>query len=591
MTALACALPHLAAAPEPARQVGVASALEKLRPRDPLPPASAIDLAAARGECEAAQIAVRPARALTALSASSAPLQGPSRVAPALYRVDVLDLPLPSGPDGEAGPWPDPLVPERDAYFAERRRAFPVAVAPGRLQAIWVEVCVPEAARPGAYRGEVRLTEAGRPLGAVPIALRVWPFALPATSTSTATFGLPTRLGTRALGGPDDRELARALAAAALRHRVSPHGLSYDPPWGRCTASACQLDFAGYDAELSPVLDGTLVPGVRGTFADVRVAARDWEGTEGDLAALFRAWRAHFEARGWADALWLYTLDEPRPSQLAELARRARAAHVGGVRVFATTTPAPALEGLVDAFAPVVNFFEGKSPEAFVAVRPVALAREGARPFWYASCMSHGCDEPAEGGAGRRALEREFGGWPGYEIDRPGAAARVMGWLAFRQRVAGELYYDMLQAWTGDPWKDVRRFAGNGDGTLLYPGIPERLGGSRPFPVESIRLKLVRDGREDLELLQLARRSGLGELADRLSARLAPSLRGYERAPGPYLSAHRELGEAIAAALGQAAAGSGGRDPARPRRGAPRRRRAHLRAAAAARGAASVPHR
>ena len=90
----------------------------------------------------------------------------------------------------------------------------------------------------------------------------------------------------------------------------------------------------------------------------------------------------------------------------------------------------------------------------------------------------------------------------------------------------------MLQAWTGDPWSEVRAFAGNGDGTLLYPGRPDALGGTHPFPVESIRLKIVRDALEDAELVALAR--------------LVTTARRWERRPGPWLAAHRQLGDAIA---------------------------------------------
>ena len=555
VAALGAAL--VAAGPGPSRDatparrkvsVGVASALEKLRPDSPLPPGRSIELAAARGECESAQVAVRADRPIPALTARAPPLQGPSPLSPNLYRVATLDLPLPSGPDGASGAWPDPLLPERDAFFGEPRRAFPVAVPAGLTQAIWVEVCVPQDARPGRHRGVVVLADGRAELAEVPVAVDVWPFALPATTTHPVTFGLPTRVGTRALGRPDDPELARALAAAALRHRVSPHGLSYDPPTGTCTAARCELDFRSYDAEMAPILDGTLVPGVRGTFADVRVTARDWTAPEPDLVALFRAWREHFDRRGWSDRLWLYTLDEPKPGDVSELARRARAAHAGGVRVFVTSTPIPALDGLVDAYAPNVFFFDRLAGESLRARGPMASP---GRAFWYASCMSHGCDELPAAGPTRREMSRAFSGFPGYEIDRPGAAARAMGWLAFRERVAGELYYDMLHAWSGDPWKDVRAFAGNGDGTLLYPGLPDRLGGSHPFPVESIRLKLVRDGIEDWEMLALAERSGLSALARRLAARLAPSVRGFARDPGPYLAAHRELGTALAAKLGR----------------------------------------
>jgi hypothetical protein len=517
----------------PRVEVGVASSLEKLRPGDPVPRAAEVDLAAARGECESAQVAVRSAGPLAALAASASPLQGATPIPVALYRVATLTLPRPSGPDGQAGEWPDPLVPVRDAWFGEARRAFPVAVGAGRVQAIWVELCVPESAPPGGYAGTVRLTERGRPLADVPVRLKVWPFGLPRTGAFATAFGLSTRLGTRALGAPDDPEVARALAAAALRHRVTPFTLSADPPEGSCTARRCELDWRRYDAEVGPVLDGTLVPGARGTFAEVRIGGKVWGGPEEDLAATLRAWRSHFEARGWADRLRLYTLDEPRPDQLRELVRRARLARAAGIRVLATTLPAPALDGAVDDYAP-----------------NLALVPEMARPrgvTWsYASCLSHGCAELPADGPLRAAMRAQFAGWPGYEVDRPGTAARAVPLLGLRRGLGGELYYDMLQGWTGDPWKDVRAFAGNGDGTLLYPGRPEALGGTRPFPVESIRLKIIRDALEDVELFRMARAAGEGELVERLLARLVPSARAFERRPEPWLSARRTLGDALA---------------------------------------------
>ncbi|HZZ83512.1 MAG TPA: DUF4091 domain-containing protein [Anaeromyxobacteraceae bacterium] len=542
---------HGAALAEAGRaELGVASSLDKLRPGDPVPRGRSLELAAARGGCDSAQVVVRAPGGIARLSASAAPLAGPGaqRVPVQLYRVATLSLERPSGLDGAAGEWPDPLVPVEDAFFHEPRRAFPVAVPAGRLQAIWVEVCVPPAAPAGAWRGEVRLADGARPLGRVPVRLEVWPFALPASGTFPATFGLSTRRGTAALGAPGDPALARALAAAALRHRLTPHGLSSDPPDGRCDERRCALDWRAYDAEMAPILDGTLVPGVKGAFAEVRVPARVWAGPAPALQATLAAWRAHFDERGWAARLFLYTLDEPAPRVLPELARRARAAHDAGVRVLATTTPRPELTGLVDVYVPNLPELEGRGA---AQLRGAARAGEprGAAPWWYASCTSHGCGEPPAREPDRRAFAAAYTGWPGYEIDRPGAAARAMGWLAFRAGVAGELYYDMLQAWGREPWTEVRDFAGNGDGTLLYPGLPDRLGGTHPFPVESIRLKQIRDGLEDLELLRLAAASGQRPLAERLAAELAPSLRRWERDPARYLAARRRLAEAVARGL------------------------------------------
>ncbi|MFL5273587.1 MAG: hypothetical protein ACJ79E_16130, partial [Anaeromyxobacteraceae bacterium] len=125
--AILAVLPAAAVAPDHPREVGVATALEKIRPGDALPAGEAIDLAAARGECESAQIAIRPARPLAALAATAAALDGPSPLTPALYRVETVELTKASGPEGAPGPWPDALVPVRDAFFGEERRAFPIS--------------------------------------------------------------------------------------------------------------------------------------------------------------------------------------------------------------------------------------------------------------------------------------------------------------------------------------------------------------------------------------------------------------------------------------------------------------------------------
>ena len=70
--------------------------------------------------------------------------------APRLYRVEYLDVKTPSSVEGHAGPWPDALVPDVDAFAGERRRAFPFDVPAGESRAVWVELFVPATATPGA---------------------------------------------------------------------------------------------------------------------------------------------------------------------------------------------------------------------------------------------------------------------------------------------------------------------------------------------------------------------------------------------------------------------------------------------------------
>jgi hypothetical protein len=102
-----------------------------------------------------------------------------------------------------------------------------------------------------------------------------------------------------------------------------------------------------------------------------------------------------------------------------------------------------------------------------------------------------------------------------------------MGPLAFLTGVDGELYFDTVYAYnTKDPWKDVFEFGGNGDGTLFYPGTPQRLGTKEHQPVVSLRLKHIRDGLEDYEYLHLLAQLGGAEPARAFARQLARS--GYE---------------------------------------------------------------
>jgi hypothetical protein len=132
-------------------------------------------------------------------------------------------------------------------------------------------------------------------------------------------------------------------------------------------------------------------------------------------------------------------------------------------------------------------------------------------------------------------------------IDAPGTANRVMQWLAWRFSMEGELYYSMNEAYGqgNDPWANVRLFGGNGDGTLFYPGRPDRIGGRSDIPIESIRLKLIREGMEDYEYLALL--AGLlgRNAADQYADRIVQKSYLWESRPEVFLQVRKELGESL----------------------------------------------
>jgi hypothetical protein len=534
--ALLCALPARAAV-----QVWVAGESEKVRPAALAPAAGSprIQLAAAGGECTGAQIVVRSAEGLRDLTASAEPLQGPrGRIPVELSRVAIIALSQPSGPEGSTGEWPDALIPVRDSIWNEARRAFPVDLAPGRAQAIFVEVCVPRLA-PGRYSGAVQLGWAGSKGSGkrVPVELRVRGFDLPATPELTTAFGFSGYSAAKGHGRPPQagRELTRLYDTMALRRGITLFGGTQDAPDHAVQGDSVRIDWTAYDAEVAPFLDGTaLASGARWTAVEMREPANL---TRAQRKSWRKAWVDHFRERGWLDRVFAYVQDEPRPEDFPRVEERARELREDAteVRRLLTTSFSDRLPD-IDLWVPLLNCLD---PRAIACPRPAPRSSYD-QLWWYQSCMSHGCGP-------LRPQDREaFVGWPSYMIDAPATAARAMGWLAFANRISGELYFDVVHAYAqGDPWESQWAFAGNGDGTLYYPGTPARIGGAHDVPVESLRLVQIQRSLQDHAYLALCARLGDPGLARAEAQAIAPSLRGWARDPQAYAASRDRLAARI----------------------------------------------
>ena len=98
-------------------------------------------------------------------------------------------------------------------------------------------------------------------------------------------------------------------------------------------------------------------------------------------------------------------------------------------------------------------------------------------------------------------------------------------------------------------WKDQWTNGANGDGNLFYPGAPEIISGKTHVPVESLRLKFLRDVVEDFDLMRIAERH-LGRHA--VLQLIRPSfvnLGDWTRDAEILLKTRRALGKAVTAAL------------------------------------------
>ena len=532
-----------------AAQVWVAPAAQKIRPSvqaDASAPTSA-SLAAAQNEFEAFQIVVT-GQATGVSMAFEGVSDGAGHSITGrevtLYREAIINVTRQSGGDGATGQWPDALVPDVDPIAGEKRNAFPFNVAAGQSIAVFVDIHAPAGTPAGTYTGVVHVT--GGVTIDVPVKLTVWDFAVPSTSTLKTAYGLAWNgpcMGhgdSGCTGGAADLALRARYVQSALDNHVSIHS----PYYTATITSSGTADWTAFDQYAGPFLDGTANTRLQGAKLTSAVVdgAQTWTQDNG--------WSQHFAAKGWSPVLFDYACDEP-PLTCAWSDINPRISYAHGsspqVQTLVTTTSQSAKQNGVsgiDIYTPVVNFVEGKPGASFAGNQ---RSNYPASMWWYQSCMSYGC-------AGVSSSLDSSGetGWPTMAIDADATRNRSMEWLSFVYNVQGELYYETTQAFfTGDAWTNQYNFGGNGDGTLFYPGTTAKIGGTTEIPVESLRLKMNRDGMEDYELLNLAKTLGAGDQAMAIASGLFPKTYQATATPAAIDSARAELAALILHAMGK----------------------------------------
>eukprot|EP01051_Picozoa_sp_SAG22_P000348 SAG22_NODE_8_length_37215_cov_120.960351_16_plen_150_part_00 len=101
-----------------------------------------------------------------------------------------------------------------------------------------------------------------------------------------------------------------------------------------------------------------------------------------------------------------------------------------------------------------------------------------------------------------------------------------------------------------DGWDQQLLGGANGEGTLLYPGRPDKIGGRTHIPVGSLRLIMIREGQEDYEWLSAAARA-VGR--QRVVEAMAPAITSASN----FTSEPADIFD-VRAALAQLAVGGGG---------------------------------
>jgi MYXO-CTERM domain-containing protein len=371
------------------------------------------------------------------------------------------------------------------------------------------------------YTGNVTVTDSTNATTNVTLSIHVRGFSLPSTSTLRSAYGFdwdgPCVGHFGGYGPPncDDAQLEAINALYfqdALNHRLTISELVYAPPIAKG-----QGDFTSFDSLYGPFLDGTALTGAT-QLQGAKITTIEYTGDQSSLS--YAAWAAHFKAKGWFDRVFDYTCDEP-PSgcNWTDIPTRAAIVHAGDpqFRTLTTTTVQAATMNNVlaslDILVPIVNEMDGTTNDPYPGNQrsqyDAFLMRPNALLWMYQSC------EPSSS-----CSNGQVGGEPGYPtmfIDATALSNRLMQWKDFQLQVSAELYYDTTYAMAQagkDAWTSQYEFGNNGDGSIWYPGKPSVIGGTKDIPIESLRMKMLREGMQDYEYLYLLTKLGGGAFAN-----------------------------------------------------------------------------
>jgi hypothetical protein len=469
---------------------------------------------------------------------------------------------------------PDILVPAIDPYYHQVTNAFPMAVAAGNNQSVWVDVHVPPAAPSGYYSSSVTVSDGATVLTKMPVIYAVWNWQTPSTSS------LPSMVS-MGYGGFCTQVYGSIAGCSAYPGSLntSDYGVTMAQVDGmvqmldnRYTASATNVflnpttwDFTTFDKVYSPIFNGT--PGhVTGILQGAKATSYALSLLSGTQAAGTKAFQEHFASKGWP--LMNFLCDEPPAGcgSWANLVADGNLEHTYSAPIVPNISTTDIVNAgnngalnTIDILIPNIATLEPQvGPMQSLAAYQEWLAAGSQRQFWsYGSCSS--VDTCSDGRTGPLDGPPYTGTYPNYAIDGKPVANRIMEWLTYLHGQTGELYYSLDVCWAGgdahncllqgqttnpnpNPIQSVYYSGGWGDGDLLYPGSTAYVGTPIPIWLPSMRLKMIRDGMQDYEYLHALTNLGYGSLATQEAKSFITNSYTFNNDPVVFEAARAALG-------------------------------------------------
>lgn len=511
-----------------------------------------------------------------------------------IYKEHYLNVTKASRGDFQTGLWPDALLPKVDRYYKETRNAFPFSVRKGMVQGVWVDVGTTLKTPAGKYKATYTVTADGRPKVRGTIILTVWDFAIPSTSTIPNLWTIETSLLDNGHGIPANTpyrdlmfwlaDMKRLYIKALLYHHMGCSGSDGGVFWTPCNKNGEVTSWKYWMISFKEALDGTAISS--GPYAGAKMRATDIhlqrsaDTDQKRFRTYLQQWWDKWKAEGWdpMKSLFLWALDEPKGTvvsyrggevtdyeMILTKAADMNSVDTGGEGIwrntFTTEQRKPELanprNGYVSLdisgfYCPVVQLYEYRPPWHSPKYKVARSSYPGyndwaTKKHWsYFACQNNACNDT--GGPA-------YYGQMDIVLDSPSICTRVINWVFWRYRVNGTLYYMTNAAYAGKPYQNLWSYGGNGNGMLFYPGVPTRegrslpkstfaIGGTHDIPIESIRMKLIRETMEDLEYMVLLRDMGYEKFVDSQVNTIFTSL---ATPPGPYYQLSEDINRLVAA--------------------------------------------
>lgn len=519
-----------------------------------------VEIAAARGEHEPAQIVLRPAADLSEVTVEVSPLkhaESGDALGPGSVRWNFVGrVPIrhntPRTPAERLVRKAPCDVP--DVLLAERA----LAVKAGTCQPIWLTFRVDEEAAPGVYEGKITV-RSGQESTSIPVRLTVLPFTLPRERHLLVTNWFSTSNIARAHGVADWSEAHWSLLEKYFLNMAEHRQNVALVPWRLIQATRANdgrilFDFSRFDryvelmdrcgvadrieiqhmAHFGP--GGWAGPTIEWTALAVQDEASGKTvqlGFQDGLRPLLAALEAHLDERGWLDRSMIHVADEPSVQNLDSWKERAGELRAAAPRL----RRIDAIEGSdfgesLEVWVPKLSHLNTWYPWLDRARR----TRDDIELWFYICCHPFG------------------GHYPNRFLDSPLIDVRILHWINASLALDGYLHWG-LNHWRGDPFAAPSENLPPGDTHVIYPG-PDG-------PLDSVRWEIQRESLEDFEALWLLtdrldgvkRRLGEGardidpsQRARELARRLVPGLADIVRDLELLKATRREIAREILAA-------------------------------------------